>query len=108
MTMVNSVFDFKTTQTGSQHGNQAVFTLSLPWTGERSHQPGVLRVRAPAVWGYSQSSTIFTGVGNNVAFDIAEGLQSRFEVWERFFDRDRLHPEAVRRAMTGARFSGWR
>ena len=83
----------------SEYGAQGSFRVTLPLLGDRSPRRTVLRPRMASMWSHGQNSTLFNGGGpNTIAFDIAKGLRSDFEAWDRFMDRDRLSPAALRSA----------
>ncbi len=92
----------------TQNGSQATFTVSLPLVGKHSLRPALVRPRLPAEWSNSESVSLssFSGTGN-IAFDVAQQLQSGSDQWDLLFDRDRLNPAAVQAAIGGARFNWW-
>jgi hypothetical protein len=83
-------------QTGN--GRLGTFTLSLPLVPHTSHPPRSWRLRGPSEWSYGQGITL-ERVGT-VSFIIGERLPGDLEVWDRFLDRDRMHPAAMGAATT--------
>lgn len=64
---------------------------------------------APMEWSRSEGVSLAALSGTeNVAFGVAERLQSGSDAWERFLDRDRLNPAAMQAAMGGAAAGWWR
>ncbi len=91
----------------TQNGTQGTFAVAIPLAGARGLRPALVRPRLPMDWSNGESVGLYSLSGTgDVALNVAQELQNGADMWDRFFDRDRLNPAAAAAAMAGPRFGG--
>ncbi len=77
----------------TSNGRSGTFAVTLPLVPHALRAPTRVRLRGPASWSYEQGIRL-ERVGT-VSFITGEQPPANLEVWDRFLDRDRLHPATM-------------
>ncbi|MDQ8153344.1 MAG: YjbH domain-containing protein [Gemmatimonadota bacterium] len=77
----------------TSQGRIGTFAVTLPLVPQALRPPSRVRLRGPASWTYEQAIRLERD--GFVSFTTGERFPANVEVWDRFLDRDRLHPATM-------------